>query len=146
MPGMKLILWLVPTVAVLTLACSAESGSGGSGTDSPSPGRSSGGLSLGSPQVSRTTATAPAQGAIDLPSSIVDPVVDEIARVAGVATSDVVVLSGEAVTFPNGGLGCPEPGMAYTQVQVDGYKIVAVASGTTYDYRGTGVGTFRRCT
>lgn len=145
MSGMKLILMLVPMVAVMTLACSAETGSGGSGNDSPSSDGSSDGYSLGSPQVSRTTGTVPSRGAIDLPSSIVDPVVEEIAQVAGVAASDVVVVSGEAVTFPNGGLGCPEPGMSYTQVQVDGYKIIAVANGTTYDYRGTGTGTFRRC-
>jgi hypothetical protein len=32
------------------------------------------------------------------------------------------------------------------QVQVDGYKVIAVASGTTYDFRGTTRGGFRRCT
>lgn len=145
MPVMKLILLLVPMVAVMTVACSAESGSSGPETDSPSSDRSSDGLSLGSPLVPRTAPTAPTAGAIDLPSSIIDPVVAEIARVAGVAPAEVEVVSGEAVTFADGGLGCPEPGMAYTQVQVDGYKIVAVADGTTYDYRGTGAGMFRRC-
>jgi hypothetical protein len=34
--------------------------------------------------------------------------------------------------------------MAYTQALVDGYRIVAEAGGTTYDYRGTG-STFRLC-
>jgi hypothetical protein len=81
-----------------------------------------------------------------LPSSILDPIVQEIARSAGVPTEEVVVLSAEATTFPNGGLGCPQPGMSYPQVQVDGYKVTAVASGTTYDFRGTTRGGFRRCT
>ena len=57
----------------------------------------------------------------------------------------MTLVSAEAVTFPDGGLGCPEPGMAYTQVMTDGYKVVATAGGKTYDYRGTG-STFRRCT
>jgi hypothetical protein len=35
--------------------------------------------------------------------------------------------------------------MAYTQAIVEGYKIVAVAAGTTYDFRGTAAGDFRRC-
>ena len=83
---------------------------------------------------------------IALPPSIIAPVVDEIARVAGVSAGEVTILSAEAVTFPNGGLGCPVPGFSYKQVQVDGYKIVAVAGGTTYDYRGTTSGGFRRCT
>jgi hypothetical protein len=57
----------------------------------------------------------------------------------------VVVVSAEEVTFPDGSLGCPQPGMVYTQAMVDGYKIVAEAGGKTYDYRGSG-STFRLCT
>ena len=57
----------------------------------------------------------------------------------------VTVQSAEPVTFPDGSLGCPVPGMAYTQHVVDGYKIVALAAGTTYDYRGTAPGKFRLC-
>ena len=63
---------------------------------------------------------------------------------AGVPVDQVTVVSAETVTFPDGSLGCPQPGMAYTQIPVDGYRIVATAGGTTYDYRGTG-GTFQRC-
>ena len=59
---------------------------------------------------------------IDLPSSVVDPVLAAIARVAGVPVAQVTVMSATPVTFPDAGLGCPEPGMAYAQVQVDGYR------------------------
>jgi len=92
-----------------------------------------------------SAAPTASQGAIDLPASIIDPVVADIARLASVPVGGVTVQSATFVTFPDGGLGCPLPGMAYTQVVVDGYKIVAVAAGTTYDYRGTGPGTFRLC-
>jgi hypothetical protein len=87
-----------------------------------------------------------ASGTISLPSSTIDPIVAEIAGLTGVSADQVTVVSAEPVTFPDGGLGCPEPGMAYTQVLVDGYKVVATAAGKTYDYRGTGPGAFRRCT
>jgi hypothetical protein len=80
-----------------------------------------------------------------LPAAITDPIVAEIAGLAGVTVDQVVVVSAQPMTFPDGGLGCPEPGMAYTQVLVDGYKVIATAAGKTYDYRGTGPGTFRRC-
>ncbi len=83
-------------------------------------------------------------GAIDLPASITDPVVAEIARIAGVPVDQVVVVSAESVEFPDGSLGCPQPGMAYTQMVVRGYKIVAKVGGDVYDYRGTG-SSFRRC-
>jgi hypothetical protein len=84
-------------------------------------------------------------GSFDLPQSIVDPVIAEAARLAGVPLDQVTVISAETVTFPDGGLGCPVPGMAYTQVQVDGFKIVADVAGTTYDFRGTGPDKFRLC-
>jgi hypothetical protein len=80
-----------------------------------------------------------------LPASILDPVVDEVSRDAGVPRAQVRVVSAEAVTFPNAGLGCEQPGMAYTQVQVDGYRVVLEAGGNWYDYRGTGSRPPRRC-
>ena len=84
-------------------------------------------------------------GTIDLPASVIDPVVADIAKTAGVPVDQVEVISAQAVTFPDGSLGCPQPGVAYTQHLVDGYHIVAKAGGTVYDYRGTG-STFKRCT
>ena len=83
-------------------------------------------------------------GAINLPASVIDPVVADIAQTAGVPVDQVVVISAESVTFPDGSLGCPMPGMAYTQIVVDGYKIVAKVGGTLYDYRGSG-SSFQRC-
>jgi hypothetical protein len=76
---------------------------------------------------------------------VIEPVIAEVAKLAGVPAEQVTVISAEAVTFPDGSLGCPQPGVAYTQALVDGYKIVAEAGGNTYDFRGTG-STFRQCT
>ncbi len=108
-------------------------------TDKPS-------LTPASQQPTRLPASAAPgnPGANTLPASITDPVVAEIARVAGVPVAEVTIISAEAVTFPDGSLGCPSPGMNYTQALVDGWKIVATAGGTTYDYRGSG-STFRQC-
>lgn len=118
------------------------------GCSAAAPSRDTGSLTPASVGPSRVPdGSAPTSpGPFDLPASIVDPVVAEIARVASVPVDQVMVISAESVTFPDAGLGCPLPGMAYTQVQVDGFKLVAEAGGTTYDYRGTGPGTFRRCT
>jgi hypothetical protein len=82
----------------------------------------------------------------DLPAAILDPVLADIARLAAVPVDQITVQSAQAVTFPDGSLGCPVPGFAYTQVQTDGYWIVASAAGSTYDYRGTAAGRFRLCT
>lgn len=98
------------------------------------------------PTAGLTSGPTASPGTNDLPASIVDAVVADVARIAGVPVDQVTVVSAESVTFPDGGLGCPEPGMVYIQVLVEGFKIVAEAGGTTYDYRGTGPESFRRCT
>ena len=50
-------------------------------------------------------------------------------------TSGLEVVTARAVTWPNGALGCPKPGMMYTQALIDGYQVVVKAGGRTYDYR-----------
>lgn len=107
-----------------------------------------GSLSQASQQPSRLPDSGPSAstGPMDLPASIVDPVVGEIARLAGVPVDQVIVISAESMIFPDGGLGCPVPGMNYIQVQVEGFKLVAEAGGAKYDFRGTGPDSFRRCT
>lgn len=54
------------------------------------------------------------------------------------------LVSAEAVTFTDGSLGCPEPGLSYTQALIDGMRIVVQVAGTTYDYR-VGGGDPRLC-
>jgi hypothetical protein len=40
------------------------------------------------------------------------------------------VVQAEAVTWPDGALGCPEPGIVYTQALVPGYWVVVEAEET----------------
>ena len=49
---------------------------------------------------------------------------------------DLVELS--PVVWPDGGLGCPEPGMAYTQVQQEGLLIRLRAGKQIYPYHSGG--------
>jgi hypothetical protein len=133
-------LWIV---AGCTSAASSGSPSGSPGVAAPST-DIAGSLEPASQQPLPVSTASP--GPSDLPTSVVEPVVADIARLAAVPVDQVTVQSAEWVTFPDGGLGCPVAGMVYTQVLVDGYKIVAVGAGTTYDYRGTGPGKFRLCT
>lgn len=80
-----------------------------------------------------------------LPASITDPILADAATRLGVNAGDLIVITGEAVTFADGGLGCPLPDMAYTQVPVDGYKVVIQVAGKQLDYRGRAAGEFRLC-
>ena len=55
------------------------------------------------------------------------------------------LLKAQAVTWRSGALGCPEPGMAYTQALVEGYHVVYEAAGKSWDYRLNQRGYFRLC-
>ena len=63
----------------------------------------------------------------------------------GLDPDALVVTRAESVTWNDGALGCPEPGMFYTQALVDGYWIVVEAGDQSLDYRAQGNGYFRLC-
>ena len=90
-----------------------------------------------------TQSPQPAQAS--LPASIIDPIVADAATRTDVPPAEVIVLSSEAVTWPDRGLGCPPPGVEYPQVTVDGYRVLVRANGQDLDYRGTAAGEFRLC-
>lgn len=49
------------------------------------------------------------------------------------------LISAEAVTWPDSSLGCPSPGVSYTQALIEGMRVIVSVDGTRYDYRfGTG--------
>jgi hypothetical protein len=69
----------------------------------------------------------------------------DAARRAGVALDLVKVLTVESVTWSDGSLGCPEPGMMYTQALVRGHRVRVDAAGTTLLYHTGTQSTFVHC-
>lgn len=64
-------------------------------------------------------------------------VTDAAARF-GVPPEAIVVVAVEEVVWPNGGLGCPRPGMSYAQIPTDGLRIILEYSTTEYVYHSGG--------
>lgn len=77
--------------------------------------------------------TAPPSG--KLPPEV-DAAVADLAQHLGVPTDDVTVVSFEEVTWPDGALGCPQPGMSYTQALVPGTRLVLEVDDVEYAYHG----------
>ena len=123
----------IALVATCLVACTSSS-SGGSASAQP-PGVPSGPLSA-----------APASTDVSAPADVLDPIVADAATRAGVGPEAVTVTAATAQTWPNGALGCPQPGTAYTQAIVRGWQVIVEAGGTRYDYRSSGPGRFRLCT
>jgi hypothetical protein len=73
---------------------------------------------------------------IDATLPVVVAAVEDLAGRLGIEPDAVTVIDARAVTWPDGSLGCPEPGMMYTQVLVDGMLVVLEADGRHYEYHG----------
>jgi hypothetical protein len=102
-------------------------------------------LPTGMPTVTRTLTgkTPPVQS--EVPQGILEPILAEAAKLAKVPREKLVIVRAESVVWNNGSLGCPEPGMMYTEALVNGYWVVIDAGGKTYDFRVGGGGSFRLC-
>ena len=60
-----------------------------------------------------------------LPRELRQVVVADAAKHLNVPENSVVLTRAEQVTWGDGSLGCPQPGMSYTQALVPGYRLVA---------------------
>ena len=81
----------------------------------------------------------------ELPNAILAGILSDAAQRSGVAEDAIEIVRAEATTWSDGSLGCPEPGMFYTQALVDGFHVIVDADGEELDYRvGQGV-SFRLC-
>ena len=60
-----------------------------------------------------------------IPREVRRAVVADAAKRFNVAESAVVLTRAEQVTWPDGSLGCPEPGRMYTQMLVEGFRVSA---------------------
>lgn len=80
-----------------------------------------------------------------VPPDLFTAILQDAAGRAGVDSSAFSVSAASAVTWSDGSLGCPEPGMFYTQALVPGYRVILEAGGTEYDYHADQRGTFSPC-
>jgi hypothetical protein len=78
-----------------------------------------------------TQAAAPLS---ETPASLQAAAVDDAARRSGKPRDAVKIVAAEAVTWSDGSLGCPEPGVLYTQALVSGYRIVVEVAGRQLEY------------
>ena len=81
----------------------------------------------------------------DVPADVLAAILGDAADRTGVPEADIEVVRADAMTWSDGSLDCPEPGMLYTQALVDGFQVVLNADGEELDYRVVQGGSFRLC-
>ena len=105
--------------------------------------------STGRPVVDVSANPIPSRGGdnvtADVPEELLDAILADAAQRSGAPAESLEVVTAAAVTWNDGSLGCPEPGMFYTQALVDGYQVVIDAGGEQLDFRVGSGGSFRIC-
>jgi len=90
------------------------------------------------PSVPATDAptTLPSSGSSE--GTLAEQAVADLAERLAIDPALIVVVSWEEVTWRDGSIGCPQPGMRYTQAIVNGSKIVLEVDGVEYNYHQGG--------
>lgn len=123
-------------LAILLTACAADApGDTTSPTASPTL----------SPIASPTASPADGENMGDVDQQMIDEVVQQAADDTGVGADEISVVTAEAVTWPDGAIGCPEEGMGYTQALVPGYRVVLDVAGDELHYHAGSDGQFSPC-
>ena len=90
------------------------------------------------PKTAPTTISPPeepvTQPTVSHPDGDVATAMTDLVSRANVAPDDITVVSAEEVTWRDGSLGCPLPGMRYTQALVNGRRIILETGGAQYHY------------
>lgn len=81
----------------------------------------------------------------EVPLAVRRAVVADAARRFNVSSNAVVLTRAERVNWPDGSLGCAEPGRIYTQAVVAGYRLVAETSQGRLLYHTDALGSIANC-
>lgn len=81
----------------------------------------------------------------EVPLELLDSILNDLTARTGAATGQISIIRGQAVVWNDGSLGCPQPGMMYTQALVNGYWVELEAAGKKFDYRASETGYFFLC-
>ncbi len=92
---------------------------------------------LGAPTPTTLPVTTTSSVTETVTSIVPDVVVLAIADLSerlDVDPGSISVIKSEAKTWPDGSLGCPQPGLSYTQALVDGWQVLLQHEDRIYDY------------
>lgn len=158
----KLPGWLFVSLALLLGACmppglsEPADLSGGQDSQQPEPLETQ---PPDTPQISRETRPAPkmperipadpgspsAPVTGETPLELLEAIKNDLAVQSASAIEEIRLIRDQAVTWSDGSLGCPQPGVFYTQALENGYWVVLQVGGKEYDYRATESGYYLLC-
>jgi hypothetical protein len=100
------------------------------------------GACAGVPQPQQAPPGSDSEAAVsrELPTEKIEAALDDAAKRVSLPREQIEVSIAETVTWADGSLGCPQPGMMYTQALVPGFRIVLNAGGQQLAYHASTAG------
>lgn len=71
--------------------------------------------------------------------NLIDKAIADLANRLAIPAAQITLLEATPMVWSDASLGCPQPGMAYAQVPVDGLLIRLQAGNQTYEYHSGGI-------
>lgn len=124
------IIWMISLCISIIAACTSQSG------------QESAGVSRNNDHQAEM---AGSKVAGEVPEELLQSILNDLMTRESLQRADIELERAEFVIWPSGALGCPEPGVMYTQAQVRGYWVVLSTGEIQHDYRATEKGLFRLC-
>jgi hypothetical protein len=81
----------------------------------------------------------------EVPVELLDALKSDLIERTGTTLDEITVLQAQVMIWSDGSLGCPQPGVLYTQALVNGYWVVLEVGDQEYDYRLADNGSFFLC-
>jgi len=81
----------------------------------------------------------------EVPTKLLGSILEDLSGRTGAAMEKISVIQAQSVVWNDGSLGCPQPGVMYTQALVPGFQVVLEAGSQRYDYHASETGYFTLC-
>lgn len=78
-------------------------------------------------------------------AKLTEAAISDLSRRLLTTEDNIEVIEAKLVQWPDGSLGCPEEGVAYTQAIVDGAQVLLRSDGRVYDYHAGSDGVVFLC-
>ncbi len=81
----------------------------------------------------------------EVPPELLASIQKDLAERSGAAAEQMTIVQAQAIVWNDGALGCPQPGVMYTQAEVSGYRVILTVGNQPYDYHAADTGYFILC-
>lgn len=131
--------------AIFLAACGTEGVSESPDVVSTSPIIADTQTTLTNPTMSTKTAPTDSSDLDPAAAQMVDKARQHMAKKFAIPADQITVFSVQSMVWPDAGLGCPQQGISYAQVETPGYLILLEAGGQTYNYHTDTAETISLC-